>query len=212
MVNIFLILLIALSIGCSTKPYTNFLIEPEIEVDEYSEQSIKTPKLDSRLPATDRVITMRWNDGSTHSEIDIPLSAAGRVIIQHNKKASDSTKAGPKMVLAAPTSSDTVHLQMHNGYIERGLAINSSAPAVSLSQVRISITKAIRSQNYAKGLMIVDSALARYPSHPEFLKAQGSLYLLIGERSKAIESYEKSLEIEDDPAVSRKINELEKMQ
>ena len=204
--------LVALGSGCSTKPYTNFLIEPEVEVMESSEESVTAPNMDPRLPATDRSITMKWNDGKTHSEIEIPLSAAGRVIIQHNKKASDSSKAGPKMVMDAPTQNDTLHLAMHNAYIEKGLNVNTAAPAVSLSRARITMDKIIRTQNYAKALLLTESVLARYPSHPEFLKAQGSLYLLVGERTKAMESYEKALEVEDDPAVSRKLNELERIQ
>ncbi len=52
--------------------------------------------------------------------------------------------------------------------------------------------------------------LARYPSHPEFLRAQASILLLMGERDKAIEIYERAEEVESDPAVQRKLEELQK--
>ena len=52
--------------------------------------------------------------------------------------------------------------------------------------------------------------LARYPSHPEFMRAQASILLLMGERDKAIEIYEAVEEIESDPAVRKKLEELQK--
>lgn len=195
--------------SCSTKPYTHYLIEPEVEVDPASEDGVKTPELSYQPQPTDQTVTMRWNDGRTYSQIDIPLSAATRIVMQNGKRVSDSKQPGPQMVLPAPTAGDTVHLKMHHAYLDKGLAVVESAPAVSLSQARVLLDQASQSQNYGRGLLITEAVLARYPAHPEFLKAQGSLFLLIGEKQKAIESYEKSLEVGDDPAVSRKLNELE---
>ena len=51
--------------------------------------------------------------------------------------------------------------------------------------------------------------LARYPSHPETLRAKGSILLMLGEREKAIEVYETVEEIETDPAVRKKLEELQ---
>ena len=54
--------------------------------------------------------------------------------------------------------------------------------------------------------------LARYPSHPETLRAKGSILLMLGERDKAIEVYEEVEEIESDPAVRQKLEELQKQE
>ncbi|SMF71113.1 hypothetical protein [Pseudobacteriovorax antillogorgiicola] len=213
MIKRFLFLALGGTLGaCSTKPYTHYLIEPEVEVDESFQNSATTPKLEPRAQASDQTITMKWNNGKTYTEVDIPLSVAGRVIVDHDSKRSDSQKKGPRTIIPAPTKSDTVHLQMHHAYLARGLVENKKAPAISLSRARIMMDRETQTQNYGKGLLIADSVLARYPSHPEFLKAQGSLYLLVGERTKAIEAYSKALEVEDDPAVSRKLNELEELE
>ena len=50
----------------------------------------------------------------------------------------------------------------------------------------------------------------RYPAHPETLRAKGSILLLMGEREKAIETYEAAEEIESDPAVRKKLDELQR--
>lgn len=204
----FAVLLMVVS-SCSTRPYTNFLIEPEVEVAESMEDSVKTPTIDPRLVGEGKTITMRWNDGQTYSEIDIPLSSAGRVIIDHKKAVSTTDRDGPQMVLPTPSRSDTLHLKMHNAYLGLGLVENTKSPTISLSRARALLDDYTNSQNYARALMVSEAVLARYPSHPEFLKAQGSLFLLVGEKDKAIEAYEKSLEIYDDPGVNRKLNELE---
>ena len=52
--------------------------------------------------------------------------------------------------------------------------------------------------------------LARYPSHPEFMRAKGSILFLLGEREKAIEVYEAVEEIETDPQVRQMLEELRK--
>ncbi|MCB9746633.1 MAG: hypothetical protein H6740_28920 [Alphaproteobacteria bacterium] len=52
--------------------------------------------------------------------------------------------------------------------------------------------------------------LARYPSHPETLRAKGSILLMLGEREKAIEIYEQVEEIESDPAVRAKLEALQR--
>lgn len=205
-----LLALALLKLSCSSKPYTHFLIEPEVEVDESTEDDKTAPSLGSQRPKSDQKVTMKWNDGKTHSEINIPLASAGRIIIENKKSVSDPQKSGPRMVLPPPSKYDTIHQQMELAYTEKGLVVNNAAPAVSLSKARLLLEKATKSRNYAKALLISESVLDRYPSHPGFLKARGSLYLLIGEKQKAIESYEKSLEVEDDASVNRKLQELDK--
>ena len=68
----------------------------------------------------------------------------------------------------------------------------------------------IKAGNYQLALEWCEMALARYPSHPGFLRAKGSILLLMGEREKAIEVYEKVEEIESDPQVRKQLEELQK--
>ena len=99
---------------------------------------------------------------------------------------------------------------LSDAYRERGLKENAQAPDVSISRSKEQLQNALRTGNYAVALEVCDAVLARYPSHPEFLRAKGSVVLLMGEREKAIEIYEKAEEIESDPAVKRKLEELRK--
>jgi tetratricopeptide (TPR) repeat protein len=67
---------------------------------------------------------------------------------------------------------------------------------------------ALRAGNYQLALEWCELVLARYPSHPETLRAKGSMLLMLGEREKAIEVYEAAEEIESDPLVRQKLDEL----
>jgi tetratricopeptide (TPR) repeat protein len=69
---------------------------------------------------------------------------------------------------------------------------------------------ALSAGNYELALEWCALLLARYPSHPETLRAKGSILLLLGERDKAIETYEAAEEIESDPAVREKLDELQR--
>jgi tetratricopeptide (TPR) repeat protein len=83
---------------------------------------------------------------------------------------------------------------------------------VSISRARANMQEAIRSGNYALGLEWCETVLQRYKSHPEFLRAKGSLLLMMGERDKAIQVYEQVEAIESDPAVRKKLEELQRDQ
>ena len=67
-----------------------------------------------------------------------------------------------------------------------------------------------RKGNYQIALEWCQLVLARYPSHPEFLRAKASILLMLGERDKAIEVYETAEEIESDPEVRRTLERLRK--
>jgi regulator of sirC expression with transglutaminase-like and TPR domain len=69
---------------------------------------------------------------------------------------------------------------------------------------------ALNAGNYQVALEWCELVLARYPSHPETLRAKGSILLMLGEREKAIEVYEAVEEIETDPSVRRKLEELQR--
>ena len=97
-------------------------------------------------------------------------------------------------------------------YRSRGLRINEDAPEVSIIKSRTEMQEAIKSGNYQIALEWAETVLQRYKSHPEFLRAKASLLLMMGERDKAIEIYEQVEAIESDPAVRKKLEELQRQQ
>jgi tetratricopeptide (TPR) repeat protein len=197
--------------GCFTseKPYTYYLLDPKVSIpDSLTDQGEKDISTDTT--SNDRVVKTRWNDGKTYNEIDIPIIASGqRIIIEHEAKKPDSKNNGPDIVVPAPSASDTSHKVMHNAYLSKGFAENTKSPEVSLSQGRTMLDEAIRARNYALALQIVEKILSRYPSHAEFMRSKGSILLLLGEKSKALETYEAAQDIEFDPSVERKLKELD---
>ena len=90
-----------------------------------------------------------------------------------------------------------------------GLRVNPDAAAVSLTEGRTRMNAALADGNYAVALQWAELVLARYPSHPETLRAKGSILLLLGERDKAIEVYEAAEEIETDPKVRAQLEALQ---
>ena len=111
-----------------------------------------------------------------------------------------------RLVPPPPTIADGT---LEEAYRERGLRVNADAPEVSLSGARARMQDAIAAGNYEIALEYCELVLARYPSHPETLRAKGSILLLMGERDKAIEIYEEAEEIETDPSVRKKLDELQ---
>ncbi|MDQ3235037.1 MAG: tetratricopeptide repeat protein [Pseudobdellovibrionaceae bacterium] len=199
--------LLLLSCSSNYKPYTHYLLDPQVVVPE---DMVEKPE-QSQLSRTgsDRTVKSRWNDGQTYTEVDIPVLASGqRIIIEHRADKGSVKKPGPDIILPAPSSTDTSHIVLHNAYISKGFQENPKSPEVSLSQARIKLDEAIKLNNHGLALQIIEKVLARYPSHPEFLRAKGSVLLLLGEKNKAIETYEQAQDLEPDPSVERKLREL----
>ena len=131
-----------------------------------------------------------------------------RIVIEHEKKPEGvDTIPSTRLVPPRPTPADD---SLVEAYRERGLAIDEEAPEVSISRARTAMNDAIAQGSYAIALEWAEMVLARYKSHPEFLRAKASILLLMGERDKAIQIYEKAEEIESDPAVRKKLEELQK--
>ncbi|WP_141733982.1 tetratricopeptide repeat protein [Oligoflexus tunisiensis] len=199
----------ALLLGCSSshKPYSHYLLDPQVIIPE---DVVERPeKAELSRSGSDRTVKSRWNDGQTYTEIDIPVLASGqRIVIEHRTDKAGVKKPGPRIVLPAPSSTDTGHLVMHNAYISKGFQENPKAPEISLSQARIKLDEAVKLNNHGLALQIIERTLDRYPSHPEFLRAKGSVLLLLGEKEKAIETYESAQDLEPDPSVDRKLREL----
>lgn len=194
-------------LGCATRNYTHYLIEPAPEVNQAFEEEDGTQLRPMGFGSTD-AMTVSWNDGDVITEVQIPMLASGqRIVIEHTAQATDvETIPATRLVPPPPIAADAV---LEEAYRERGLRVNSDAPKVSIIQARTNMNQAIQDGNYELALEWCELILARYPSHPETLRAKGSILVLIGEREKAIEVYEQVEEIESDPAVRKQLEQLQ---
>jgi hypothetical protein len=148
-----------------------------------------------------------WNDGNVITEVQIPMLSSGqRIFIEHTVGNSPvQTVPATRLVPPLPTSADTV---LDDAYRERGLRVDDDAAQVSLSGARSRMQQALSDGNHALALEWCTLVLDRYPSHPETLRAKGSILLLLGEREKAIEVYEAVEEIESDAGVRETLQQL----
>lgn len=198
-----------LLIACSARNYTYYLIDPPPQ---------KHPALKEEGTlmrpfgfGSTTVMKVRWNDGNLITEVDVPMLASGqRIVIEHGAGSSEvKTIPATRVVPPAPTKADTALVE---AYRARGLRIDETAPEVSITRARALMQDAIKGGNYAVALEWCEVVLQRYKSHPEFLRAKASLLLMMGERDKAIEVYEQVEAIESDPAVRKKLEELQRQQ
>jgi tetratricopeptide (TPR) repeat protein len=195
--------------SCAAQNYTYYLIDQKPQ----KPTPLKTEGTQLRPfgYGSTTVMKVRWNDGNLMTEIDVPMLASGqRVVIEH-ASGSPQVKTIPstRLVPPTPTKADTTLIE---AYRARGLRIDETAAEVSIVRARGFMQDAIKEGNYQVAFEWCETVLSRYPSHPEFLRAKASLLLMMGEREKAIEIYELVEGIESDPAVRKKLEELQKQQ
>ena len=196
-----------LGVGCASRNYTHYLIEPAPATNAALEDEEGTQLRPMAFGST-TAMKVSWNDGTVITEVEIPLLASGqRIVIEHSGSSEGvETIPASRLVPPPPGPADK---SLDSAYRERGLRVNPDAPEVSLSGARKRMSEALASSNYAMALEWCELILARYPSHPETLRAKGSILLMLGEREKAIEIYEEVEEIETDPTVRKKLEELQ---
>jgi hypothetical protein len=192
--------------GCASHSYTHYLIEPAPATPQALEEEEGTQLRPFGFGST-TAMQVRWNDGNVITEVQIPMLASGqRIVIEHTANATDvETIPATRLVPPPPSTADET---LDEAYRERGLRVNPEAPEVSLTAARTHMQEALAGGNYQLALEWCELVLARYPSHPETMRAKGSILLLLGEREKAIEVYEEVEEIETDPTVRAKLEEL----
>jgi len=192
--------------GCATRSYTHYLIQPAPATNPAFEEEEGTQLRPMAFGSTTSM-KVSWNDGNVITEVEIPLLASGeRIVIEHSSSAAGvQTIPATRLVPPPPSAADKT---LDAAYRERGLRVNPDAPEVSLTAARTRMQKALADGNYQLALEWCELVLARYPSHPETLRAKGSILLLMGERDKAIETWEAAEEIETDPSVRKKLEEL----
>jgi hypothetical protein len=194
--------------GCAARSYTHYLIEPAPQTNPALEEPEGTQLRPFAFGST-TAMHVKWNDGSVMTEVQIPMLASGqRIVIEHTPSATGvDVIPSTRLVPPAPTAADGT---LEAAYRDRGLRVNPDAPEVSISRARTLMQDAIAGGNHQLALEWCELLLARYPSHPETLRAKGSILLLLGEREKAIEVWEEVEEIESDPSVRKKLEELQR--
>jgi len=207
--RILLILLPLLASACATRNYTYYLVEPAPKKPEALKEEGTLVRPFGFGSTT--VMKVRWNDGNLMTEVDVPMLASGqRIVIEHGAGNGDvKTLPASRLVPPPPAAADKALIE---AYRARGLRIDEEAPEVSITRARTLMEQATRGGNYHLALEWCETVLARYKSHPEFLRAKGSLLLMMGEREKAIEIYEQVEAIESEPGVRKKLEELQRQQ
>ena len=202
-----LVFVLTLVNACAARNYTYYLIAPAPQ--KHTALQEEGTLLSPMAFGSTTVMKVRWNDGTTITEVDVPMLTTGqRVVIEHGA-GSNSIKTIPetRVVPPPPSRADTALIE---AYRARGLQIDESAPEVSIARVRTLMQEAIKGGNYHVALEWCETVLQRYKSHPEFLRAKASILLMMGERDKAIEIYEQAESVESDPSVRKKIEELQR--
>ena len=194
------------SSACASRNYTYYLVEPEQEnpAPLTEDETLQRPFAHGSTTS----MKVRWNDGDLLTEIDVPMLSSGqRVVVEHAQSGTGvPTLPSTRLVPPPPTAADTARIE---AYQARGLQVNDDAAAISIAETNTRVKAAIQDGNYGLALEWTEMVLARYPSHPQFLRAKASLLLLMGERDKAIEIYEQAEAVESDPAVRKKLDELQ---
>lgn len=192
--------------GCAGRNYTHYLIDPAPRTNAALEEEDGTLVRPMAFGST-TAMKVRWNDGNVITEVEIPMLASGqRIVIEHTASSTGVQAIPPtRLVPPPPTVADKT---LDDAYRARGLRVNPDAPEVSITRARAQMQEAIAAGSYDLALEWCSLVLARYPSHPETLRAQGSILLLLGEREKAVEVYEAVEEIESDPTVRKQLEEL----
>lgn len=202
-------LLLALGLllaACSSRNYTEYLIEPAPAKNPALEEEEGTVARPFGFGST-TVMKVAWNNGDVLTEVQIPVLASGQRIIIEHSEASEEVKTLPstRLVPPKPTIADATLVE---AYRARGLRVNPDAPDISITRGRTLMQDALESGNVQLALEWAEMVLARYPSHPEIMRAKGSILYLMGERDKAIEVYEAVEEIESDPQVREMLEKL----
>jgi hypothetical protein len=193
--------------SCAARNYTYYLVDPPPQKHPALKEEGTLVRPFGYGATT--VMKVRWNDGNLATEVDVPMLATGqRIVIEHGQGPQQvKTIPSNRLVPPPPGPADAALVE---AYRARGLRIDEGAPEVSITRARGLMQDAIKAGNYSLALEWCETVLQRYKSHPEFLRAKASLMLMLGERDKAVELYEQVESIESDPAVRKKLEELQR--
>ena len=200
------VLCVALCASCASRNYTYYLVEPEQQQHPslQEEDTLQRPF----VFGSNTVMRVRWNNGDVITEVDVPMLSSGqRIVVEHGSGRGEvKTIPATRLVPPPPTPADK---SLVEAYRARGLRVDDSAAEVSIVRARAMVQEAIKGGNPSLALEWAELVLQRYPSHPEFLRAKASILLMMGEKAKALEIYEQAEAVESDPAVRKKLDELQ---
>lgn len=205
--QIFLITTLLMSLSCEST-YTKYIVDPEIVVPKGIEQSEAAP-LSSKSSDDYKYVTVKQNNGKSYTEVLIPIFSKGqKIIVDYEGDKNRVASLAPGQVAPPPFANDRIHLEMERAYKSKGFVVNSSAAPVSLSKSRKLLESYMKKNNYASALILTDKVLERYPSQVEFMRAKGSIYLLMGEKEASISTFEKAQAIDYSENVQYQIDNL----
>lgn len=192
----------ALLTGCnSTKEFWRYVVDKEVSkpLAERETGTVDTPRMLS--PHNVKVV---YNDGSTSTEVLIPVLSSGQqILIAHNGRAS------PSALSVVPLPPGDADRALEDSYLESGKQVIRKESPVSIVKTQSRIQELVKEGNYSLALEYADKLLKRYPNHAKTLRTRGSLLLKIGEKTESIKAYQKAQDIEPDPRVEELIKKLE---
>lgn len=189
-------------LSCSaSKEFWEYVVEDRVvkPLPEREEGEEDAPRLLS--PHNVRVV---YSDGSTSTEVVIPVLTSGQqIVIDHKSRSKPSSLA---VVPLPPSSADK---SLEESYVGEGLPVQSKSPPVSMVKTHERIRELVKEGNYALALEFADQLLKRYPKHVKTLRTKGSLLMQMGEREAALKAYREAQEVEPDTKVEEMIRKLE---
>ena len=197
-----LLLTCVMQMSCnSTKEFWRYVVDKEVSkpLVEREKGAVDTPRMLS--PHNVKVV---YNDGSTSTEVLIPVLSSGQqILIAHNNKTS------PSALSVVPLPPGDADRALEDAYLESGKQVVRKEAPVSIVKTHARIQELVKEGNYSLALEFADQLLKRYPNHVKTLRTKGSLLLKIGEKAEAIKAYQKAQDIEPDARVEELIRKLE---
>jgi tetratricopeptide (TPR) repeat protein len=198
-----LVFLLTLISCASGREFWNFVVEEPVQKPIRREAG----EVEAANPKNQQAVKVTYNDGSTSTQVEIPVLSSGQqIVIDHKGRPSEK---GIGLVPLPPVDSDK---SLEDAYLSSGNGISQKAAPVSITKTRSEIQKLVKQGNYALALEYSTQLLQRYPNHAETLRTKGALLLKMGERNAALEAYEKAQETEFSSRVAKQIDVIKKQE
>lgn len=197
---IYLILLFL--VGCASgREFWNYVVEEPVR----KPQSRESGEVDSPNPSNSQVVKVSYNDGTTTTEVQIPVLTTGQqIVIDHKGRPSEKSLS---LIPLPPTEADK---SLEDSYLKNGNPIAQKATPVSIVKTQAEIQKLAKQGNYALALEYATQLLQRYPNHVETLRTKGALLLKMGEKDAALDAYQKAQDIQPNSRVQKQMDSLQK--
>ncbi len=196
-----MILIVALELGCASgREFWTYVVEPPVE------KPLQREKGTQAAPGvvTPHAIKIAYSDGSTSTEVQVPVLTSGQIIlIDHKGRPAD------KALALSPLPMTEADKPLDDAYVKSGKTIAPKTAAVSIVKSHAMVKNLVKQGNFSLALEYIDQLLQKYPQHVESLKTKGSLLLKMGEKEAALDAYQKAQDLQPDPQVEKQIQILE---